>query len=141
MNNLNKELKSDFSKIDESVSNVTSLLKLIIFENFGEKVEILYSIVNDNDKFSKILYAFENMSIKLPSVEEFKSLVMLSIIYYYKDVMNYDWNKIQLMFPNEKDISLRYGVKLRNVRKSIKKRMDNIEKSKEYKNEDIFEIK
>ena len=141
MNNLNKELKSDFSKIDESVSNVTSLLKLIIFENFGEKVEIIYSIVNDNDKFSKILYAFENMSIKLPSVEEFKSLVMLSIIYYYKDVMNSDWNKIQLMFPNEKDISLKYGVKLRNVRKSIKKRMDNIKKSKEHKNEDIFEIK
>ena len=102
MNNLNKELKSDFSKIDESVFNVTSLLKLIIFENFGEKVEIIYSIVNDNDKFSKILYAFENMSIKLPSVEEFKSLVMLSIIYYYKDVMKYDWNKIQLILSKLK---------------------------------------
>ena len=46
-------LKKEYSKIDENINNITSLLKLILFENFGEKIEILYSIVHDNDKFSQ----------------------------------------------------------------------------------------
>ena len=122
-------LKKEYSKIDENINNITSLLKLILFENFGEKIEILYSIVNDNDKFSQILNAFGGLSVDFPTVEEFKSSVILSLVFYYKEVMHFSWKKIEEMIPYERDISLRYGSKIKTLQKSIKKQL--IKKSKE----------
>ena len=93
-NNVEEILKKEYTEIDESINNVTSLLKIILFENFGEKVEILYSIVDDNDKFSQMLNAFGGMCIDFPTVEEFKSSVILSLVFYYKEVMHFSWKKI-----------------------------------------------
>ena len=128
-NNVEEILKKEYTEIDESINNVTSLLKIILFENFGEKVEILYSIVDDNDKFSQILNAFGGMCIDFPTVEEFKSSVTLSLVFYYKEVMHFSWKKIEEMIPYERDISLRYGSKIKTLQKSIKKQL--IKKSKE----------
>ena len=131
-------LKKEYSKIDENINNITSLLKLILFENFGEKIEILYSIVNDNDKFSQILNTFGGLSIDFPTVEEFKFSVTLSLVFYYKEVMHYSWKKIEEMIPYERDISLRYGSKIKTLQKSIKKQLTKKSKEKVQKTE-LFE--
>lgn len=117
-------LKKEYSKIDENINNITSLLKLILFENFGEKIEILYSIVNDNDKFSQILNAFGGLSVDFPTVEEFKFSVTLSLVFYYKEVMHYSWKKIEEMIPHERDISLRYGSRIKTLSKAIKRQLN-----------------
>lgn len=117
-------LKKEYSKIDENINNITSLLKLILFENFGEKIEILYSIINDNDKFSQILNTFGGLSIDFPTVEEFKFSVTLSLVFYYKEVMHYSWNKIEEMIPHERDISLRYGSRIKTLSKAIKRQLN-----------------
>lgn len=117
-------LKKEYSKIDENINNITSLLKLILFENFGEKIEILYSIVNDNDKFSQILNIFGGLSVDFPTVEEFKFSVTLSLVFYYKEVMHYSWKKIEGMIPHERDISLRYGSRIKTLSKAIKRQLN-----------------
>ena len=117
-------LKKEYSKIDENINNITSLLKLILFENFGEKIEILYSIVNDNDKFSQILNTFGGLSNDFPTVEEFKFSVTLSLVFYYKEVMHYSWKKIEEMIPHERDISLRYGSRIKTLSKAIKRQLN-----------------
>ena len=137
-NNVEEILKREYTEIDESINNVTSLLKIILFENFGEKVEILYSIVDDNDKFSQILNAFGGMCIDFPTVEEFKSSVTLSLVFYYKEVMHFSWKKIEEMIPYERDISLRYGSKIKTLQKSIKKQLTKKSKEKVQKTE-LFE--
>ena len=137
-NNVEEILKKEYTEIDESINNVTSLLKIILFENFGEKVEILYSIVDDNDKFSQMLNAFGGMCIDFPTVEEFKSLVILSLVFYYKEVMHFSWKKIEEMIPYERDISLRYGSKIKTLQKSIKKQLTKKSKEKVQKTE-LFE--
>ena len=137
-NNIEEILKKEYDKIDESINNVTSLLKVILFENFGEKVEILYSIVNDNDKFSQILNAFGGLCVDFPTVEEFKSSVTLSLVFYYKEVMHYSWKKIEHLIPHERDISLRYGSKIKTLQKSIKKQLAKESKEKVQKTE-LFE--
>ena len=116
-------LKKEYSKIDENINNITSLLKLILFENFGEKVEILYSIVDDNDKFSQILNAFGGFCVDFPTVEEFKSSVTLSLVFYYKEILHYSWKKIEEMIPYERDISLRYGSRIKTLSKAIKRQL------------------
>ena len=137
-NNVEEILKKEYTEIDESINNVTSLLKIILFENFGEKVEILYSIIDDNDKFSQILNAFGGMCIDFPTVEEFKSSVTLSLVFYYKEVMHFSWKKIEEMIPYERDISLRYGSKIKTLQKSIKKQLTKKSKEKVQKTE-LFE--
>ena len=117
-------LKKEYSKIDENINNITSLLKLILFENFGEKVEILYSIVDDNDKFSQILNAFGGFCVDFPTVEEFKSSVTLSLVFYYKEILHYSWKKIEEMIPYERDISLRYGSRIKTLSKAIKRQLN-----------------
>ena len=117
-------LKKEYSKIDENINNITSLLKLILFENFGEKIEILYSIVNENDKFSLILNSFGGLNVDFPTVEEFKFSVTLSLVFYYKEVMHYSWKKIEEMIPHERDISLRYGSRIKTLSKAIKRQLN-----------------
>ena len=134
-NNTENILKKEYSEIDESINNVTSLLKLILFENFGEKIEILYSIVNDNDKFSQILDMFGGLSINFPKIEEFKSSVTLSLVFYYKEILHYSWKKIEQMIPYERDISLRYGSKIKTLSKTIKKQLMKENKEKAQKTE------
>lgn len=137
-NNTENILKKEYSEIDESINNVTSLLKLILFENFGEKIEILYSIVNDNDKFSQILDMFGGLSINFPKIEEFKSSVTLSLVFYYKEILHYSWKKIEQMIPYERDISLRYGSKIKTLSKAIKRQLMKESKEKIQKTE-LFE--
>lgn len=138
VNSVEDELKKEYSKIDENINNITSLLKFILFENFGEKVEILYSIVEDNDKFSQMLKAFGGMCVDFPTVEQFKSAVTLSLVFYYKEVMHYSWKNIEQLIPHERDISLRYGSKIKTLQKSIKKQLIKENKEKVQKTE-LFE--
>lgn len=137
-NNVEEILKKEYTEIDESINNVTSLLKLILFENFGEKIEILYSIVNDNDKFSQILNMFGGLSIDFPKIEEFKSSVTLSLVFYYKEILHYSWKKIEQIIPYERDISLRYGSKIKTLSKTIKRHLMKENKEKVKKTE-LFE--
>lgn len=122
-NTVEEKLKKEYTEIDESINNVTSLLKVILFENFGEKVEILYSIVDDNDKFSQILNTFGGMNINFPTLEEFKSSVTLSLVFYYKEILHYSWKQIGEMIPYERDISLRYGSRIKTLSKAIKRQL------------------
>ncbi len=124
MKTTEERLKEEYTEIDETINNITSLLKLILFENFGEKIEILYSIVDDNDKFSQILNTFGGLSVNFPTVEEFKSSVTLSLVFYYKEIMHYSWKKIEEMIPHERDISLRYGSRIKTLSKAIKRQLN-----------------
>ena len=123
-NNVEEILKKEYTEIDESINNITSLLKVILLENFGEKVEILYSIVDDNDKFSQILNAFGGFRVDFPTVEEFKSSVTLSLVFYYKEILHYSWKKIEEMIPYERAISLRYGSRIKTLSKAIKRQLN-----------------
>lgn len=136
--NIEETLKKEYSEIDESINNINSLLKVILFENFGEKVEILYSIVDDNDKFSQIINAFGGLCMDFPTVEEFKFSVTLSLVFYYKEILHYSWKKIEQMIPYERDISLRYGSKIKTLSKTIKKQFTKKTKEKVQRTE-LFE--
>ena len=138
MKTTEERLKEEYTEIDETINNITSLLKLILFENFGEKIEILYSIVDDNDKFSQILDTFGGLSVNFPTVEEFKSSVTLSLVFYYKEIMHYSWKKIEEMIPHERDISLRYGSKIKTLSKAIKRQLSKKTKEVVQKTE-LFE--
>ena len=141
-----KEKKSlweeNLNKLYTNVDNkdIGSLLRIIIHENFGGRISTLYNIIDDDEKFSKIINEFSEKSIEFPNVDEFTSTIILTMIYYYKEVLGYSWKKIQELLPYERDISLRYGAKIRTLKESIKRKINKIQKTDNKEEKELFEI-
>ena len=134
--------EQNLDKLYSTVDNkdVGSLLKIIISENFGGNIGKLYNIINDDSKFSKIINQFSDKTIEFPNINDFTSSIILTMVYYYKEVMGYSWKQIQQLLPYERDINLRYGAKINTIRKKIRKRMDEMKEIKDENTENIFEI-
>ena len=81
---------------------------------------------------------FGGLSVDFPKIEEFKSSVTLSLVFYYKEILHYSWKKIEQIIPYERDISLRYGSKIKTLSKAIKKHLMKESKEKIQKTE-LFE--
>ena len=131
----------NLNKLYSSVDNkdIGSLLRIIINENFGGRITKLYNIIDDDEKFSKIINEFSEKSIEFPNVDEFTTTIILTMVYYYKEVLGYSWKKIQELLPYERDISLRYGARIRTLKESIKRKMNKVPKNIEVEKE-LFEI-
>ena len=123
-------------KQSDKFFEANTLLKVFLFDKFGEKLGFLYSIIDDLDKFCQILDVLGGKSICFPTVEEFKFAINLVLVYYYKDLKHYDWNKIEELMSYENDISLKYGSKIKLIRDALKK---NINKKESFE-KNIFEL-
>lgn len=136
------EMKNDFSEIysdvDKMYNGLNTIIRIIIQDYFGEKTEALYSVINDKDKFSLLIKILGGFSITLPTEEEFKSAIISALVFYYKEVMHFNWNKIEKLIPYEKDIGLRYGSKIRKISDSLKKKIKELDLHKLNKEDDIF---
>lgn len=134
--------EQNLDKLYTTVDNkdIGSLLKIIISENFGGNIGKLYNIINDDSKFSEIINQFSDKMIEFPNINDFTSSIILTMVYYYKEVMGYSWKQIQQLLPYERDINLRYGAKINTIRKKIRKRMDEMKEIKDKNTENIFEI-
>ncbi len=124
-------MKNDFSEIysdvDKMYNGLNTIIRIIIQDYFGEKTEALYSVINDKDKFSLLIKVLGGFSITLPTEEEFKSAIISALVFYYKEVMHFNWNKIEKLIPYEKDIGLRYGSKIRKISDSLKKKIKELD--------------
>ena len=123
-------------KQSDKFFEANTLLKVFLFDKFGEKLGFLYSIIDDLDKFCQILDVLGGKNICFPTVEEFKFAINLVLVYYYKDLKHYDWNKIEELMSYENDISLKYGSKIKLIRDALKK---NINKKESFE-KNIFEL-
>lgn len=135
-----ENLKSAYSSTDSFNKDIKTLMEIIIYTSFGEKIGRLYKLVDDDKLFSKLIEEFENNEIQFPSKDDFTESVMTAIIYYYKEVLGLSWEQIQEQLPYENDIGLRYARKINNLGDKIKKRLKQIDKNKnvEIKKESLF---
>ena len=125
-----ENLKSAYTATDSFNKDIKTLIEIIIYTSFGEKIGRLYKIVDDDKLFSKLIEEFENNEIQFPSKDDFTESVITAIIYYYKEVLGLSWEQIQEQLPYESDIGLRYARKINNLGDKIKKRLKQIDKNK-----------
>lgn len=135
-------LKSAYNSTDSLSKDIKTLLEIIIYVSFGEKIGRLYKIIDNNNLFSKLIEEFGNNEIEFPSKDEFTESVMTAIVYYYKEILGYSWEQIQEQLPYEKDMGLRYNRKIDKLGDKIKKRLKQIERNKkiEIEEESLFKI-
>ena len=136
-----ENLKSAYTVTDSFNKDIKTLMEIIIYTSFGEKIGRLYKIVDDDKLFSKLIEEFENNEIQFPSKDDFTESVLTAIIYYYKEVLGLSWEQIQEQLPYESDIGLRYARKIYNLGDKIKKRLQQMDKNKniEVKEESLFD--
>ena len=123
----NKKIKND---------NFNSVLKIVIAHYFGTKVSRIYDIIDDEDKFVKLLEEFSDVEIKLPTVNEFKQQITTTLVYFYREVLGYNWETIQKLLPYERDIGLRYNRRINSVNKEIAERLQELKDTQLKNNED-----
>lgn len=128
-----ENLKYAYVATDSFNKDIKTLIEIIIYTSFGEKIGRLYKIVDDDKLFSKLIEEFENNEIQFPSKDDFTESIMTAIIYYYKEVLGLSWEQIQEQLPYENDIGLRYARKINNLGDKIKKRLKQIDKNKNVK--------
>ena len=135
-------LKSAYTSTDNLSKDIKTLLEIIIYVSFGEKIGRLYKIINNDELFSKLIEEFGENEIQFPSKEDFTESIMTVIVYYYKEILGYNWEQIQELLPYERDIGLRYKRKIDKLGDKIKKRLQQIEKNKkvEIEEESLFKI-
>ena len=134
-------LQSAYKSTDNLSKNIKTLLNIIIYVTFGEKIGRLYKLIDDDLLFSKLIEEFGENEINFPSKEQFTESIMTSIVYYYKEVIGLSWSKIQELLPYENDIGLRYQRKINNLGDKIKKRLQQIEKNKiDFVEESLFDV-
>ena len=127
-------LKSAYNSTDSLSKEIKTLLEIIIYVSFGEKIGRLYKIINDNDLFSKIIEEFGNNEIEFPSKEDFTESIMTAIVYYYKEILGYNWEQIEKLLP--------YNRRIDKLGDKIKKRLKQIERDNktQVEEESLFKI-
>ena len=136
-----ENLKSAYNSTDSLSKDIKTLLEIIIYVSFGEKIGRLYKIINDDNLFSKLVEEFGENEIQFPSKDDFTESVMTAIVYYYKEILGFNWEQIQEQLPYERDIGLRYKRKIDKLGDKIKKRLQQIEKNKKVEiEESLFKI-
>lgn len=135
-------LKSAYTSTDSLSKDIKTLLEIIIYVSFGEKIGRLYKIINDDNLFSRLVEEFGENEIQFPSKDDFTESVMTAIVYYYKEILGFNWEQIQEQLPYERDVGLRYKRKIDKLGDKIKKRLQQIEKNKkiEVEEESLFKI-
>lgn len=129
-------LKSAYTTTDSYDKDIKTLLEIIIYTSFGEKIGRLYKLVDDDKLFSKLVEEFGDNEIQFPSKDEFTESVMTAIIYYYREVLGFSWEQIQVQLPYERDMGLRYARKINSLGDKIKRKLKQIDKNKKVKTEE-----
>ena len=136
-----ENLKNAYTSTDSLSKDIKTLLEIIIYVSFGEKIGRLYKIIDNNDLFSKLIEEFGSNEIEFPSKDDFTESVMTAIVYYYKEVLHYDWEQIQQQLPYERDMGLRYKRKIDKLGDKIKKRLNQINNNeKKVEEKSLFEV-
>lgn len=104
---------------------ILSILSIIFYKNnMNKDIVDLYNIVDINS-FVKIINLFDGKSVKLPTKNNFKEELIFAILYYYKKVKGYEWDKIKQIvdFPIN---GIKYGIKINSLSDYIKESINKL---------------
>ncbi len=120
---------------------ILEVLSLIIYntQNNTDIIE-LYKLLN-LDSFVKIITLFDGRIVKFPTKKFLRNSLLLSILYYYREIKNKSWEEIKQEFPFDIS-SISYGIQIKNLNNFIRQKMYEILKNLDDKevNENVKEF-
>lgn len=104
----------------KNTDKVIEALSIILCKDYGKKNKELLDLYNYKgiDEFIDIISLFERKTVTFPSKDEIKDAVKLAIVFYFREVEGYSWEKIKSTVPFELS-SISYSFKLKSLNKFI----------------------
>lgn len=122
-----EQLDSIFEETEKTeMTTFLSILSMIVFDKFDDNVAQLYSIVNDMEKFSKIINKFSGMTIQFPDRNEFKDSLIVALSYYYKELKHMDWKDIQKIINTNERVAMKAGKGIVKLNKLVKNNLNEL---------------
>lgn len=122
------EYKIDEILEDMEETEIDIVLKIfsLIFYSTQNNTDILelYRLL-DLDSFVKVVSLFDGRTVKFPPREILKNHLLLSLLYYYREVEGKDWEKIKEEFPFAIN-SISFGIQIKNLNNFIKQKLSEI---------------
>lgn len=112
-NILEMRLNEVLSKEEESIiSDVVkiSLLKTAEKEENNLVFTEIYNLLG-LEKFTELITLLNGREIQFPTKEDFKDTLLTSICYYYRNVLNKDWEEIKSLLSLPDLSGVRFGIK------------------------------
>ena len=122
------DIKTETDEIDR----IFEVFEIVLGKNTNNNMSNLFKTVG-MENFIKIIQVFEGRVIKYPTAKELEDSLLLSLIFYYKEVKHLNWDKIREKVPVDFDAH-EYGMKVRHVTNYIRKNLEKIMKEFESAN-------
>lgn len=123
-----RDFNSLFSKSDKTeVEMFLSLSEMIMHQQLEDNnLSRLYKAVG-LEGFLDIVAVLQNKKIVIPSLDEVRDNYTLAVIYYYKEILGWNWKKIKtsgLVNLNssilDKENSISYGIRINQLSATIR---------------------
>jgi len=128
MENIVKEKLKKYLKVEEeTASSLFEQLALYIYSLEAEKHDlyILAKLLPEKE-ISKLVAYFDGDTIKLPTKKEHRTLLLLGVCYYLKEIKRFTWEEIKTFLDlpeNNQDLvsSISLGGKINKLNEKISK--------------------
>lgn len=123
---LEYQLQEIFGKKAQSEKDkIWNIFSLIIYsdENDTDLLDLHRLVGNEN--FVKIIKLFDGRTVEFPKKEKVESAVILSLLYYYKEIKLMSWEDIKKVVPFDFS-TISYGLQIRKLNLWIRQRMHEL---------------
>ena len=111
-----------------SVEKILEIMYLMMYrEKIDEDILILYKLLNMED-FIKLFLVLGGKTIKFETKDKINDYLILSLIYYYKEIKGLTLKDIQKKLPFNlcKGKYRSYGIRIKNFNKELKNNINKI---------------
>ena len=142
-------IKDTSDAIDEKINSIMARIKLsdvdlilatlsVVIYSTETNVDIieLFNLL-DLDSFIKIISLFDGRTVQLPTKKQFRNSLLLSILYYYREIKKMEWEDIKKEFPFDIS-SISYGIQIKNLNSWVKDKMVQLLKKVDKDNINFF---
>ena len=121
-NVLEEKLNETLSGGEESL--ISDLVKLSLLKTASKNEDLfvfteIYNLLGLG-KFTELLSLIDGKTITFPSKDEFKETIVTVLCYYYRNVLNKDWEEIKSLLNMPELNTIRYGIKASQLEAFIK---------------------
>jgi hypothetical protein len=126
-------IKEAFSGKEDVKNQLWEIVNLVLYENSKDRLLVdLYNLL-DKETFVKVVSLIDGRTFTPPTKRELEETLLLSILYYEKEINEKTWSEIQNEFDFEIP-TIKYGIRIRNLDTWIKQKIQEIIRQEEKKN-------
>ena len=108
---------------DSSMDAIVRVFSLVLYKNSTNTDLVNLFKVLDLEDFVRVITLFDGKTVQLPTKEDLKEALTLSLVYYYRVIQGLSWEEIKKKFPYEISGG-KYSVNIKSLNSFIRQKMN-----------------